>query len=184
VIRLGATTDTEETTYDDVWSVNVKAAYFLTGALAPSMVARGGSAVINIGSINASYGGADSALAWVLAIVCGMRRGELAGLKWSKVDLDSGVLHVHWQRAVASGEVKGGVVEKEPKGKSRRSIALGPLLVDLLRLLKERQEVEEERPRPCTDGSGTCFVARTGCHIARSSSPTGSGNCAWRPEFR
>ena len=62
VIRVGATTHTEETTYDDVWSVNVKAAYFLTGALAPSMVARGGGAVINIGSINASYGGADSAL--------------------------------------------------------------------------------------------------------------------------
>jgi NAD(P)-dependent dehydrogenase (short-subunit alcohol dehydrogenase family) len=62
LIPVGATADTDETTYDDVWSVNVKAAYFLTGALAPSMVARGGGAVINIGSINASYGGADTAL--------------------------------------------------------------------------------------------------------------------------
>ena len=62
VIRIGATADTEETAYDEVWSVNVKAAYFLTGALAPSMVARGGGAVINIGSINASYGGGDTAL--------------------------------------------------------------------------------------------------------------------------
>ena len=70
--------------------------------------------------------------AWALAVVCGMRRGELAGLKWSKVDLDAGVMHVHWQRAVASGEVEGGVVEKEPKGKSRRSIAIGPTLTTLL----------------------------------------------------
>jgi NAD(P)-dependent dehydrogenase (short-subunit alcohol dehydrogenase family) len=62
LIPVGATADTDETTYDDVWSVNVKAAYFLTGALAPSMVALGGGAVINIGSINASYGGADTAL--------------------------------------------------------------------------------------------------------------------------
>jgi NAD(P)-dependent dehydrogenase (short-subunit alcohol dehydrogenase family) len=62
LIRIGATADTDEAAYDDVWSVNVKAAYFLTGALAPSMVARGGGAVINIGSINATYGGADSAL--------------------------------------------------------------------------------------------------------------------------
>lgn len=81
--------------------------------------------------------------AWVLAIVCGMRRGELCGLKWSKVDLDSGVVHVHWQRAVANGMVDGGVVEKEPKGKSRRSIAIGPALVELLRAHRDRQRAEE-----------------------------------------
>jgi NAD(P)-dependent dehydrogenase (short-subunit alcohol dehydrogenase family) len=40
----------------------VKSAYFLTGVLAPAMVARGGGAVINIGSINASHGLAGSAL--------------------------------------------------------------------------------------------------------------------------
>jgi integrase len=80
--------------------------------------------------------------AWVLAVVCGMRRGEPAGLKWSKVDLDAGIVHVHWQRAVASGEVDGGVVEKEPKGKSRRSIAIGPILVALLceHLVRQRAE--------------------------------------------
>jgi integrase len=69
---------------------------------------------------------------------------ELAGLKWSKVDLESGVVHVHWQRAVASGQLDGGVVEKEPKGKSRRSIAVGPALVELLREHRERQRDEEE----------------------------------------
>jgi integrase len=82
--------------------------------------------------------------AWALAVVCGMRRGELAGLKWSKVDLDVGVVHVHWKRAVASGEVDGGVVEKEPKGKSRRSIAVGPVLRTLLGEHRSRQDVEAE----------------------------------------
>jgi integrase len=82
-------------------------------------------------------------VAWVLAVVCGMRRGELAGLKWPRVDLDSGVIHVHWQRAVASGEVEGGVIEKEPKGKSRRSVAIGPVLVALLREHLQRQQAEE-----------------------------------------
>jgi integrase len=38
--------------------------------------------------------------AWTLALVCGLRRGELAGLKWSKVDLDRGAIHVHCSAAV------------------------------------------------------------------------------------
>jgi hypothetical protein len=59
------------------------------------------------------------------------------------VDLELDVILVHWQRALASGEVPGGVVEKEPKGR-RRSIAIGPLLVRLLRSLKDRQQVEED----------------------------------------
>jgi hypothetical protein len=62
--------------------------------------------------------------AWVLVVV--MRRGELAGLKRPKLDLESGVIYVHWQRAVASGEVEGGVIEKEPKGKSKRTAARKP----------------------------------------------------------
>ena len=34
--------------------------------------------------------------AWVLAVVCGLRRGELAGLRWSKVDLVRGVVRTDW----------------------------------------------------------------------------------------
>jgi NAD(P)-dependent dehydrogenase (short-subunit alcohol dehydrogenase family) len=62
LIRTGPTADTGEAAFDQVWTVNVKSAYFLTGVLAPAMVARGGGAVINIGSINASHGLAGSAL--------------------------------------------------------------------------------------------------------------------------
>jgi NAD(P)-dependent dehydrogenase (short-subunit alcohol dehydrogenase family) len=62
LIPTGATADTDEATFDNIWTVNVKAAYFLTGILAPAMVARGGGTVINIGSISASYGEASSAL--------------------------------------------------------------------------------------------------------------------------
>ncbi len=46
--------------------------------------------------------------AWVLAIIVGARRGELAGLKWQRVDLDRGVLLLHWQRTATSS----GVVER------------------------------------------------------------------------
>lgn len=83
--------------------------------------------------------------AWVLAIVCGMRRGELAGLKWSRVDLDVGVVHVHWQRAVASGVVAGGVIEKEPKGRSKRSLAIGSAITSVLsdHRAAQRKEIAE-----------------------------------------
>jgi integrase len=77
--------------------------------------------------------------AWVLAIVVGVRRGELAGLRWSGVDLDRGVLLVYWQRTTTSG----GVVEKAPKGKSRRAVAIGPALVAELRAHRARQDAEK-----------------------------------------
>lgn len=119
-VRQPRPTDREEKGRKGVWTAQ-QCATFLIGA-----------------AVDRLYG------AWALAVVCGMRRGELAGLKWSKVDLDAGVVYVHWQRAVASGEVEGGVIEKEPKGKSRRSIAIGPALVALLRAHLERQHAEEE----------------------------------------
>jgi hypothetical protein len=77
--------------------------------------------------------------AWLLAIVVGVRRGELAGLRWSGVDLDRGVLLVHRQRTTTSR----GVVEKAPKGKSRRAIAIGPALVTELRAHRARQDAEK-----------------------------------------
>src|SRR5947209_5743744 len=53
--------------------------------------------------------------AWTLSILTGLRRGELAGLKWACVDLERGALRVHWQRTTT----RDGVVEKEPKGKGK-----------------------------------------------------------------
>jgi hypothetical protein len=48
---------------------------------------------------------------------------------------------VHWQRTATST----GVVEKEPKGKSRRAIALGPAVVAELRAHKAAQDAEKAR---------------------------------------
>jgi NAD(P)-dependent dehydrogenase (short-subunit alcohol dehydrogenase family) len=56
VISGDTTAGTDEATFDLVFAVNVKAPYFLTGAIAPAMVAAGGGAVINIGSWVARLG--------------------------------------------------------------------------------------------------------------------------------
>jgi integrase len=77
--------------------------------------------------------------AWALAVVAGTRRGEIAGLRWHKVDLDRGIIHIHIQRTICGSKV----IEKSPKGKSRRSIAIGPAMVKVLRDHKIRQDQEK-----------------------------------------
>ncbi len=57
---------------------------------------------------------------WLLALNSGMRRGELAGLRWQDVDLDAGTLAVTQQRTTADYRV----VVAEPKARSRRVITL------------------------------------------------------------
>jgi NAD(P)-dependent dehydrogenase (short-subunit alcohol dehydrogenase family) len=44
------TATTDESTFDQVYAVNVKAPYFLTAAIAPAMADAGGGAIINLGS--------------------------------------------------------------------------------------------------------------------------------------
>jgi NAD(P)-dependent dehydrogenase (short-subunit alcohol dehydrogenase family) len=52
----GATTATDEATFDRVYAVNVKAPFFLTAAVAPGMIAAGGGVIINLGSWIARLG--------------------------------------------------------------------------------------------------------------------------------
>jgi len=72
-----------------------------------------------------------------LAILTGMRRSELSGLKWDAVDLGSGRLMVLNTLQRLNGR---GLVDGRPKTpKSRRSIALSPNAVTLLKRIKTNQ---------------------------------------------
>ncbi|MEA2674117.1 MAG: hypothetical protein QOI92_1309 [Chloroflexota bacterium] len=50
------TAATDETTFDQVYAVNVKAPYYLTAAIAPAMAERGSGTIINLGSWIARLG--------------------------------------------------------------------------------------------------------------------------------
>jgi integrase len=68
---------------------------------------------------------------YILAVTTGMRQGELLGLRWSDIDLDSGRLHV---RRALQQQRGVGLVFTEPKtSRSRRPIVLGQQAVRALR---------------------------------------------------
>jgi len=97
--------------------------------------------------------------AWVLAIVAGLRRGELLGLKWDRINLDGGVLAVHWQRTATTRD---GAIEKAPKGRSKRTVAIGPLAVAALRAHRVRQDAEKAAAEDLYDDGDYVFCREDG----------------------
>jgi integrase len=71
-----------------------------------------------------------------LAVVLGARRGELCGLKWRDVDLDTGEVFI------ASGVVRVAgrpLIDKDTKTHAKRRVAVGADTVELLRSYRVRQ---------------------------------------------
>jgi NAD(P)-dependent dehydrogenase (short-subunit alcohol dehydrogenase family) len=56
VFPAGLTHELPEATFDETFAVNVKAPFFLTAAIAPRMVARGGGTIINVTTMVAEFG--------------------------------------------------------------------------------------------------------------------------------
>lgn len=79
--------------------------------------------------------------AWELAL-SGLRRGEVAGLRWSDVDLEAATLTIVNNRVSAGGKT----VENDPKSAaSRRTLPLPDRLLIVLRSAKARQTAERLR---------------------------------------
>jgi integrase len=76
---------------------------------------------------------------WRLAVMTGMRRGELLGLRWAAVDLDAKSVTVLTARVVAGGSA----VEGPPKtGAGERTIALDAATAAALKRWKRQQNEE------------------------------------------
>src|SRR5437867_12741927 len=56
VFPAGATHELSQAAFDETFTVNVKAPFLLTAAIAPKMVARGGGAIINVTTMVAEFG--------------------------------------------------------------------------------------------------------------------------------
>jgi integrase len=76
----------------------------------------------------AAHGDRFEAL-YVLAVHCGLREGELLGLKWDDVDMETGMLRV--RRTLS--EPRSGYVFEPPKNGKGRSIKLTQVAIEALK---------------------------------------------------
>ena len=118
---------------------------------------------------------------WLLVATTGMRRAELAGLRWVDIDLDAARLSPRRPRVVVNYVVH----ESEPKTRmGKRSLALDPATLAALRstrLARSRNAPTSGRPGWTR---GWCSPGRTAPPSTRTSSPTGSGGWPAPPACR
>jgi len=82
---------------------------------------------------------------YVLALLTGMRQGELLGLRWEDIDLERGVVHVN--RTLQ--RTRAGLSLQEPKTeRSRRAVPIGAGVVEALRRHRREQYQQQLMARP------------------------------------
>lgn len=100
----------------------------------------------------------------ILALVTGMRRGELLGLKWEDIDFLQGTLLVKRSLAyISSNET----TETAPKTeRDQRQIALPAFVFEALRNYQEAQQVQRLRAGTSWQERGFVFTNQEGGPLA------------------
>lgn len=97
---------------------------------------------------------------YTVAVHCGLRQGELLGLKWEDVNLQDGTLQV--RRTLSNGEFTA------PKtAKSRRQIKLTAGSVAALKAHRKRQPEERMERAGLWQDQGLVFASEVGTPISR-----------------
>jgi integrase len=97
---------------------------------------------------------------WWLVALTGLRRGEVAALRWSDLDLDAATLTVHEQIVVVDGQ---DLVGPPKSASSRRTIALDKVTASLLRgLWRQHRTVRQATGR---NRDGYVFVNAKGARL-------------------
>ena len=96
---------------------------------------------------------------WRLFLATGMRRGEVAGLRWIDVDLEAGRVAVRHTRVLVYDRA----TVSEPKTRrSRRVVAMDNGTVQALTLHRQRQDAEREYAGEVWTETGYVFVRENG----------------------
>lgn len=103
---------------------------------------------------------------FILAIATGMRRGEIAGLKWRDINLEQCTLQVQRSLTRVPTSMGGGYQEAEPKTqKSRRSIVLPIFAVNALIQHRIDQEAIKENAGEYWQDHDYVFCTSIGEHV-------------------
>ncbi len=103
---------------------------------------------------------------WLLALTRGLRRAELAGLRWQDVDLDSGSLAIASTRVAINGKAR----TSDPKtAAGRRTITLDPTLVAALRDHRRQQVAQRLAWGEAWTDCGLVFVRDDGAPLSPES---------------
>lgn len=95
-----------------------------------------------------------------VAFFCGLRIGEILGLKWRHVDIDARELRVRWQvQRMRDGT---GLVESAPKQDEQRTVPFGQRVADALREHWLRQRKERLASRARHDDRDLVFATSRG----------------------
>ena len=102
-----------------------------------------------------------------MTVTCGLRQGELLGLKWEDADLEKGALRV--RRQIQRMRDRSGLAFlplKNPEG--RREVALGPMAVSAFRRHRARQFEERLMLGPIYQDLGLVFATGHGTPMESS----------------
>jgi integrase len=97
---------------------------------------------------------------WRLALLTGMRRGELLGLRWADVDLDAGALAV--RRTLSRGSTSRLEVGEPKTGAGRRRVSLPASVVESLRCHRVRQLEQRLAVGPAYVDADLVFATESG----------------------
>jgi integrase len=99
----------------------------------------------------------------VLAVLCGLRRGEITALRWKAIDLDTGRLAVVAStEQLDTGDKNKRIREKEAKSGKARTVALASMAVEELRRWRLAQAEELLKLGIRTDDSWHVITAADG----------------------
>ena len=103
---------------------------------------------------------------YVLAVTCGLRQGELLGLRWEDVDLKAGRLTV--RRQVQRSRDGSGMIGGPTKNKKARTIRLGEVAIEALKAHRDAQAEEVASAKGLWKDPGLVFASTIGTPLEPS----------------
>jgi integrase len=104
--------------------------------------------------------GDDLEALWRTALLTGLRRGELLGLRWADVDLDAGALSV--VRTLSRGATSRLEIGEPKTKRGKRRVALPASVVAALRAHRDRQAFAKATAGPAYHDRDLVFAGETG----------------------